>query len=169
MIRINMDELDRLIDVFQNLSSDADNTMGKTTMLRNEMLNDPELMALANSEDIISILDQSIDSLIILNEDILSLKSVLIAAKDDFEANEKIIIKAINEIKNKLDSIQSELDATMNSNQIVVIDRSEQLSPVNEVEQLVAGSATALELTNIAALSQLATSEIEAREIRDRQ
>ena len=168
MIRIELNELERLIDVFQRLSSDTDNTLGKTTMLRNEMLDDPEVMALSNSEDIIGILDGSIASLISLNEDILSLKGVLIAAKDDFETNEKKIIKAIEEIRNKLDSIRTELDATMNSNQIVVIDRSEQSRPVNDVEQLVAGSATALELTNIAALSQLAASEIETREIRDR-
>lgn len=168
MIRIDTDELDRLIEVFIRLESDVDNTLGKTTALRNEMLDDTDFMAHPKSVDIVSSMDRNINNLIGLNEDIRSVGNLFNKAKDDFTESEKELVKAIEEINNKLDSIRSQLDATMSSNQVVVIDRSEETRPVNNVEQLVAGSVTELELANISALSQLAKKQTEVREIDDK-
>ena len=167
MIRINTDELDRLNEVFIRLKSDTDNLMGKTTMLRNEMMDDTEFMAIPKCDDVIAILDCSINNLISLNEDIASVETLMIKAKEEFADNENELVKAIDGISNKLDSIMTQIDSTINSDQIVVVDRSEELRPVNDVERLVAGSVNDLELTNITALSQLATSEIESTEVRD--
>lgn len=169
MIRIDTDELERLIEVFLRLESDVDNILGKTSMLRNEMLSDAEFMAHPNSESVVSILDNKIDSFNCLNEDIRSVESLFNKAKEDFSENEKELIKAIEEINNRLDSIISQLDTTISSDQVVVIDRSEELKPVNEVEKLVSGSLTDLELTNISALSQLAKKKMEVKEIKDKE
>ena len=169
MIRIDTDELERLTESFIKLESDVEDTIGKTTMLRNEMLDDPEFMAHPKSEAVLTILDNAITGLNGLNEDINSVEVLFQKAKTDFSENEKELIKAIEEINNKLDSIRSQLDATIASNQVVVVDRSEEMRPVNEVEKLVAGSATDLELTNISALSELARKETEVREIDDKE
>lgn len=169
MIRINIDELDRLTEVFIRLKSDTDNTLGKTTMLRNEMLDDSVFMTHPKSGDVVAIMDWAINSLIGLNEDISSVEHLFHKAKEDFLENEKELIKEITAINNKLDSIRSQLDATISSNQVVVIDKSEEDRPINDVEQLVAGSATELELVNISALSQLARQEAEAGQIEDKE
>lgn len=169
MIRINTDELDRLTETFIQLESDVDNALGKSTMLRNEMLDDTEFMAHPRSEEIITIMDSSINNLISLNEDIGSVESLFRKVKEDFTDNENELIKAIEEINNKLDAIRSQLDATISSNQVVVLDRSEELRPVNEVEKMVTGNATELELANISALSQLAKEETEVKEIKDKE
>ena len=169
MIRINTDELDRLTETFIQLESDVDNALGKSTMLRNEMLDDTEFMAHPRSEEIITIMDSSINNLISLNEDIGSVESLFRKVKEDFTDNENELIKAIEEINNKLDAIRSQLDATISSNQVVVFDRSEELRPVNEVEKMVTGNATELELANISALSQLAKEETEVKEIKDKE
>ena len=168
MIRINIDELDRLTEVFIRLKSDTDDTLGKTIMLRNEMLDDTVFMTHPKSGDIVAILDWAINSLTGLNDDISSVEFLFHKAKEDFLENEKELIKEISAINNKLDSIRSQLDATISSNQVVVIDRSEEARPVNDVEQLVAESATELELVNISALSQLARREAEAGQIEDK-
>ena len=168
MIKVNIDELERLLDVFIRLESDADNIMGKTTMLRNEMLNDPEFTGNPKSEQIISILDHDINCLIELNEDIRICDGLFNKAKDDFEANENELINAIGEISNRLDSIIVQLDATINSNQTVVVDNSEEMRPVSEVEKLVAGSSISLESTNVSALSKLAASEAKVNRIEDK-
>jgi len=169
MIRINIEGLDNLTDLFVRLNSDTDNILGKTTMLRNEMLEDPDLMALSNSADIISIMDAAVSNLTQLHEDIQYLDNLFIKAKDDFSDNEKELIKSIDEISNRLNSIKIQLDSALISEQAVVIDRSELDSPVNDVERLVAGSVAELELTNIAALSQLADAQARAREVRDKE
>lgn len=169
MIRINTDELDRLTETFIQLESDVDNALGKSTMLRNEMLDDTEFMAHPRSEEIITIMDSSISNLISLNEDIGSVESLFRKVKEDFTDNENELIKAIEEINNKLDAIRSQLDATISSNQVVVLDRSEEFRPVNEVEKMVTGNATELELANISALSQLAKEETEVKEIKDKE
>lgn len=168
MIRINIDEMDRLIEVFIRLRSDADNTLGKTTMLRNEMLDDPEFMASPKSEGIVEVINGIIDNLNQLNEDICTVEGLFNNAKEDFTSNESELIKAIDEISNKIDSIKGQLDATISSNQVVVVDRSEELRPVNEVEKLVAGNVTDLESVNIAALKQYAVAEAEAKKIEDK-
>ena len=169
MIRIDTDELEHLTEAFSKLGADVEDTIGKTTMLRNEMLDDLEFMAHPRSESVVVILDNAIIGLTGLNEDISSVEILFQKAKTDFSENEKELIEAIEEINNKLDSIKSQLDATIASNQVVVIDRSEKLSPVNEVEKLVTGNATNLELTNISALSELARKETEVREIDDKE
>lgn len=169
MIKVNTDELDRLTETFIQLEYDVDNVLGKSTMLRNEMLDDTDFMAHPKSEDIILIMDSSINNLISLNEDICSVESLFRKVKEDFTDNENELIKAIEEINNKLDAIRGQLDATISSNQVVVLDRSEELRPVNEVEQFVTGNATELELANISALSQLAKQETEVKEIKDKE
>ncbi len=169
MIRIDTDELERLTEAFVKLEADVEDTIGKTTMLRNEMLDDPEFMAHPKSEAVVSILDNAVNVLNGLNEDINSVELLFHKAKTDFSENEKELIKAIEEINNKLDSIRNQLDATIASNQVVVVDRSEEMRPVNEVEKLVAGSSTDLELTNISALSELARKETEVLEIDDKE
>ena len=165
MIKINTDEFDRLLEVFIRLKADSDNLLGKTSMLRNEMLNDPEFTEYPKNESIIAILDRSINSLNELNEDIRNLNGIFINAKDSFETNENELVTAIGEISNRLDSIMAQLDATMNSNQIVVVDESEEMRPVNEVERLVAGSLTDIEATNIAVMTKLAKSKAEVKKI----
>ena len=165
MIKINTDEFDRLLEVFIRLKADSDNVLGKTSMLRNEMLNDPELTGHPKSESIIGILDRSINSLNELNDDIRILDGIFVNAKDSFETNENELVTAIGEISNRLDSIVVQLDATMNSNQIVVVDESEEMRPVNEVERLVAGSLADLEATNIAVMTKLAKSKAEVKKI----
>ena len=169
MIRINTDELDRLTEVFIRLKSDTDNAMGKATMVRNEMMDDTEFMAIPKCDDVIAILDCAINNLTGINEDLGMVETLLVKAKEEFSDNERELINAIGLINNKLDSIVTQLDSTINSNQVVVVDRSEELRPVNDVERLVAGSVNELEITNIAALSQLAASEIESTEIRDKE
>ena len=81
MIRISTDELERLLDVFIRIKSDTDNIVGKTTMLRNEMLNDPEFTANPKSEEIINSMDYVVNQLNVLNEDITN------SEKFDFENN----------------------------------------------------------------------------------
>lgn len=168
MIRINTDELERLSEVFIKLGTDVEDALGKTTLLRNEMLDDTEFMANPQSEGIITTLDWAINSLIGINEDINYVETLFQKAKNDFTDNENELVKAIEAINNKLDSIRSQLDSTIASNQVVVVDHSEELRPVNEVEKLVAGSVTDLELTNISALSELAKKETEVTEINDK-
>ena len=168
MIRINIDELDRLAEVFIRLKSDVDDTMGKTSMLRNEMLDDAEFMAHPKSSDIIEIMDWAIDSLTSLNEDVGAVEVLFEKAKEDFTDNERALINEISAINNKLDSIRCQLDTTIASNQVVVVDNSEEVQVVNEVEQLVAGSATELELVNISALSNMARQEAEAGQVEDK-
>lgn len=165
MIKINTDEFDRLLEVFIRLKADSDNVLGKTSMLRNEMLNDPEFTGHPKSAGIIDILDRSINSLNVLNEDIRILDGIFMNAKDSFETNENELVTAIGEISNRLDSIVGQLDATMNSNQIVVVDESQEMRPVNEAERLVAGSLADIEATNIAVMTKLAKSKAEVKKI----
>lgn len=168
MIRISTDELERLLDVFIRIKSDSDNIIGKTTMLRNEMLNDPEFTGNPKSEEVINSLDQVITKSIELNEDIRNVDGIFHNAKDDFIADENEIVRAIEEISNRLDSLKVQLDATINSDQIVVTDNSDELRPVTDVEKLVAGSTADLETTNISALSHLASSKAEVKRIKEK-
>lgn len=169
MIRINYDELDRLIDVFIRLKSDTENTLGKTTMLRNEMLDDTEFLGSPKSGIIIGILDNSIGSLTQIDEDIRAMETLFYSAKEEFREDESKLVKAVEEISNRLDSIKTQLDATMVSNQVVVVDESEVKRPINEVEKLVAGNIADLESVNISALSHLAKSEAELKRIKEKE
>jgi len=169
MIKINTDEMDRLTEVFTQLGLDVEDTLGKTTTMRNEMLEDTEFMAHPKSEEIVTIIDSAIDNLTVISEDIKSLKTLFVRAKDDFTDNEKDLVKEINDITNKLDAIKSQLDTTIASNQVVVLDRTEESHPVNEVEQLVTGSSAELEMASVAALTQAATQEMKVKKIEDKE
>lgn len=169
MIRINFDELDRLIDVFYRLKSDTENVLGKATMLRNEMLDDTEFLGSPKSGNVVGILDKTIDSLTQIDEDIRDMGTLFTNAKEEFKEDESKLVKAIEDISNRLDSIKSQLDATMVSNQVVVVDESEEMRPVNEVEKMVAGNIADLESVNISALSQLAKEEAEIKRIKEKE
>jgi len=168
VIRINTDELDRLSEIFLRLKSDTDNILGKTNMLRNEMFDDDRFMSHPKCGDVVDIMDWTVASLTSLNDDICSVEILFQNAKERFVDNEKELVREISYISNKLDSIRNQLDATITSNQVVVVDRSDDNRPVNEVEQLVSGSVNDLELVNISALSVLARQEAEARQIEDK-
>lgn len=168
MIKINTDELDRLTDMFIRLGSDIEDSMGRVTMIRGQMLSDTVFMSHPKCEGIITVLDNAVNELAVVNENVRSIEVLFNQTKADFTFNENELVKKINEINNRMDSIRSQLDSTINSNQVVVIDRSEDMHPVNEVERLVAGSSTVLELVNISALSKMASDSSEVRSVEDR-
>ena len=154
MITVDLDGLAQMTDTLTSAASASEDILGGMHLLDAEMQANPELLAYPQSTPAIEALAEAMQEMAQLSDSLITLKNILSDAEEEYKKQEEILRDAVGGFLSTLAALQTELGAAQAA-QMLVIEQDTETFAQKCVQDLVADSSTEMELTSIAAVSQV--------------
>lgn len=166
MISVDVEELERLSDVFSMIATKSDEALEKLRRISNEMLNDIELLSYPQGNTASEIVSLGLTTFSQANDTVLALRNVLFPLAELYKENEGAFLNAISRMTAIMDSLSVSMDASVVSSDIPNIEISDDMQNHSDIQKLVDESCLEMQVTNISAVNKAIREEYDINEVK---
>ena len=159
MITVDILALEELSDHMVNMASDVDELLSQMQMTCTEIRDNPEMAAYPQYTPVLEALMGCTNTIAQINESVQSLKIILLGSVDEYKENEEGFAKQLDQMLSSLNALHLDFSAAAAAAAMLPIEMDEEIIGQNKLQQLVADSSSDMQLTNLAAVTQVIEEE----------
>lgn len=159
MIKVNLDENERLSYMIARISSKADETLNALRRTSFEMQSDEELLSFPQGALSAELVLYAIQNLNRLNETLQSLTNTVRSANEEYGVLERELTSSVSRLTGKAATLSVSFASAVSSEKAPVIDYSYDMYRQNELQKVLGKETVSLQTVNLAPICEILKKE----------